>query len=79
MVLIVSWTIPRRKHPLVRTHPVTSWKALFVNRSMTRRIDGLDKRESDIILEHLFDVYERNVCYQSAERIVDAHPRSSSC
>jgi len=49
-----------RVHPLVRTHPVTGWKSLYVNRAMTSRIEGLDKPESDLILNYLFDVYERN-------------------
>ena len=42
-------------HPLVRTHPVTGKKGLFVNESMTTFIKGLDKRESDFLLRYLFD------------------------
>ncbi|KAI1487275.1 taurine dioxygenase [Biscogniauxia mediterranea] len=53
-----------RTHPLVRVHPATGWKALWVNRAMTDRIVGLDKAESDVILNYLFDVYERNVDIQ---------------
>ena len=53
-----------RTHPLVRVHPATGWKALWVNRAMTDRIVGLDKKESDLILGYLFDVYERNVDIQ---------------
>ncbi|KAJ0108802.1 lpha-ketoglutarate-dependent taurine dioxygenase [Diaporthe amygdali] len=53
-----------RIHPLVRVHPATGWKSLFVNRAMTRRIVGLDKAESDVILGYLFDVYEKNVDIQ---------------
>jgi len=53
-----------RTHPLVRVHPATGWKALWVNRAMTSRIVGLDKAESDLILGYLFDVYERNVDIQ---------------
>lgn len=49
-----------RTHPLVRVHPVTGWKALWVNRSMTVRIVGLDKAESDLILGYLYEVYEKN-------------------
>jgi alpha-ketoglutarate-dependent taurine dioxygenase len=49
-----------RTHPLVRTHPATGWKSLFVNRAMTVRIVGLDKAESDLILNYLYDVYEKN-------------------
>ncbi|KAL2155778.1 hypothetical protein VTH82DRAFT_520 [Thermothelomyces myriococcoides] len=53
-----------RIHPLVRVHPATGWKTLWVNRSMTVRIVGLDKAESDLILNYLFDVYEKNVDIQ---------------
>ncbi|KAH8910347.1 alpha-ketoglutarate-dependent sulfonate dioxygenase [Coniochaeta sp. PMI_546] len=53
-----------RVHPLVRVHPATGWKALWVNRAMTVRIVGLDKAESDVILNYLYDVYERNVDIQ---------------
>ncbi|CAM1510672.1 Fc.00g010070.m01.CDS01 [Cosmosporella sp. VM-42] len=53
-----------RVHPLVRVHPATGWKALWVNRAMTDRIVGLDKAESDVILGYLFDVYEKNVDIQ---------------
>lgn len=42
-------------HPLVRTHPVSGRKGLFVNESMTTRIKGIDRRESDHILRYLFD------------------------
>ncbi|KAK6076581.1 TfdA family taurine catabolism dioxygenase [Seiridium cupressi] len=53
-----------RVHPLVRVHPATGWKALWVNRAMTDRIVGLDKGESDVILNYLYDVYEKNVDIQ---------------
>lgn len=53
-----------RVHPIVRTHPATGWKSLFVNRSMCYQIVGLDKPESDAILNYLFDVYEQNVDIQ---------------
>lgn len=53
-----------RVHPLVRVHPATGWKSLFVNRAMTDRIVGLDKAESDLILGYLCDVYEQNVDIQ---------------
>lgn len=48
-----------RVHPLVRVHPATGWKALWVNRAFTKRIVGLDKDESDLILGYLFDVFEK--------------------
>ncbi|TVY28237.1 putative alpha-ketoglutarate-dependent sulfonate dioxygenase [Lachnellula hyalina] len=53
-----------RIHPIVRVHPATGWKSLFVNRAMTKSIVGLDKAESDLILNYLYDVYEKNVDIQ---------------
>ncbi|MCZ6763437.1 MAG: TauD/TfdA family dioxygenase [Alphaproteobacteria bacterium] len=42
-------------HPIVRTHPATGKKGLFVNESMTTIIKDMDRRESDYILRYLFD------------------------
>jgi alpha-ketoglutarate-dependent taurine dioxygenase len=53
-----------RIHPIVRVHPATGWKSLFVNRAMTKQIVGLDKAESDVILNYLYHVYETNVDIQ---------------
>jgi len=47
-------TYPRSEHPIVRTHPVTGRKCLFVNRVFTSRIVGLGKNESSAILEMLY-------------------------
>ena len=48
-------TYPRAEHPIIRTHPVTGKKALYVNRGFTRRIVGLPVDESDGILRYLYD------------------------
>ena len=45
-------------HPMVRTHPVTGGKALYVNRLMTQEIVGMDAEESSEVLNFLYDHLE---------------------
>jgi taurine dioxygenase len=46
---------PSAEHPVIRTHPVTHQKCLFVNSGFTRRIKGVTKAESDALLRLLFE------------------------
>jgi alpha-ketoglutarate-dependent taurine dioxygenase len=43
------------EHPLVRTHPVSGRKSLFVNPEFTSHIKGFSRRESDGILGLLYE------------------------
>jgi len=40
-------------HPIVRVHPVTGEKAIFLNGEFVQGIEGLKDQESDLILEFL--------------------------
>jgi taurine dioxygenase len=45
---------PAQKHPVVRTHPVTGRRCLFLNRAFTVGIDGMDRDESDELCRQLY-------------------------
>jgi taurine dioxygenase len=46
---------PPQSHPVVRIHPESGRRSIFVNPSFTTRIDGVEEKESDRLLALLFD------------------------
>jgi len=50
---------PRAEHPLLRTHPVTGRKSVYVNQAFTTGIKELRYTEARSLLEYLFEQIER--------------------
>jgi len=51
--------LPKAIHPLVKIHPATGRKALYLSRLMCRRIVDMDPAESEDLLMELFDQAEK--------------------
>lgn len=63
---------PHWFHPVFITHPESRRKALFVDRLMTQRIEGVSHEESEEILEFLYEHGEkRDFVYEHEWRLGD--------
>jgi taurine dioxygenase len=51
---------PHYVQPIVRTHPATKRKALYVNRLMTFTVEGMEDEDGNALLNSLFDHMERD-------------------
>jgi taurine dioxygenase len=59
-------------HPVVRTHPATARKSLYVNRLMTHHIEDLAPEESERLLALMFETIERpEFVYEHRWRVGD--------
>ncbi len=54
----IATEFPPQHHPIVRTHPETGERVLFVNASFTSRIDGMDETGSAELLAYLLDRFK---------------------
>lgn len=45
---------PPAEHPVVRTHPVTGHRSIYVNAAFTDHIVGMERAESDRLLRYLY-------------------------
>ena len=71
---------PDIEHPIVRTHPYTGRKALYICPGMTVAISGLDKQESDDLLAELFEwTTQARFVYTHAWKLGDALLWDNAC
>lgn len=59
---------PKNVHPVVIRHPGSGKQSLYVNRGFTTRINELDRKESDALLEFLWDHTDQRLEFQCRVR-----------
>jgi len=63
-----------QQHPVVRTHPITGWKALYINENFTKSIVDLEPNISRALLDTLYrtiaEAYEYQVRWKWTKNAV---------
>ncbi|KAI9004334.1 hypothetical protein DFJ74DRAFT_693096 [Hyaloraphidium curvatum] len=60
----VNYEPARGIQPLIRTHPLTGWRILYVNAAWAKQIRGFTKAESDLLLNYLNQFIANGVEFQ---------------
>jgi taurine dioxygenase len=50
----IAKLVPEMRQPIVRTHPDSGKPSLYISPRFTLRIDGIDQKSSDVLLDALF-------------------------
>ena len=50
-----AWQLTENAHPVVRTHPETKRKGLFINSTYVQHLEGMTVEESEPILTYLYE------------------------
>ena len=71
---------PDVTHPMVRTHPITGRKSLYICPGMTTSIVGLSKSDSTLLLRYLFDFStQKRFVYRHDWEVGDAILWDNAC
>ena len=66
---------PPVKHPLIRTHPISKEKSVYINPNRIDHISGLNENESDQLLDELYEFsfqskYQYSHTYQKGDLVI---------